>query len=173
MRGANRNSCIDESGCVLNVHKELTKWSESRNGGKIVPVHILKTGEKGGVVPLFPALALDGGEGSAACSGCFTTVGKLTHYSLRRRLGGSRNWPVCYETRSLTQFGNGTTIPKTSSLWCIHCIDCTERKGRCGREVAWNNCAAVSGNNSQSFFLNTQYCGTSARRTENNSVGHI
>jgi hypothetical protein len=57
MRGPNGNSCVGESGCMLNVHKELLKRrTEARNGGKIVPVHILKTGEKGGVVPLVPIL---------------------------------------------------------------------------------------------------------------------
>jgi hypothetical protein len=57
MRGPKQNSSIDESGCMLNVHKELMKHgSEGRNGGKIIPVHILKTGEKGGVVHLVPSL---------------------------------------------------------------------------------------------------------------------
>lgn len=57
MRGPNGNSCSDESVCVLNVHKEVMKRrSEGRNGGKIVPVHILKTWKKGGVVPLLPSL---------------------------------------------------------------------------------------------------------------------
>jgi len=57
MRGPNQNNCVDESGFMLNVHKQLMKrMSEGRNGGKIVPVHILKTGEKGGVVPLVPSL---------------------------------------------------------------------------------------------------------------------
>ena len=56
MRGPNRNSCIGESGCMLNGHNELMKRrSEGRNGSKIVLVHILKTGEKGGVVPLVPS----------------------------------------------------------------------------------------------------------------------
>jgi len=57
MRGPNQNSYSDESGCMLNVHKELMKRrSGGRNGGKIVPVLIVKTGEKGGVVPLIPSL---------------------------------------------------------------------------------------------------------------------
>lgn len=57
MRGPNRNSCVGESGCMLDVHKEFMKRrSEGRNGGKIVPVHILKTVEKGGVVTLVPSL---------------------------------------------------------------------------------------------------------------------
>jgi hypothetical protein len=42
MRGPNQNSYIDESGCMLNVHKEvMQRRIEGRNGGKIVPVHIL------------------------------------------------------------------------------------------------------------------------------------
>ena len=47
LRRPNRNTCIDESGCMLNVHKELIKRRrEGRNGGKVVPVHILKTYER-------------------------------------------------------------------------------------------------------------------------------
>jgi hypothetical protein len=57
MRGPNQSSYIDESGCMLNVHKEvIQRRNEGRNGGKIVPVHILKKGIKGGVVPLVPSL---------------------------------------------------------------------------------------------------------------------
>lgn len=57
LQGPNWNSCIDESGCMRNVHKELMKrMSEGRNGGKIFPVHILKAGERGGVAPFVPSL---------------------------------------------------------------------------------------------------------------------
>jgi hypothetical protein len=53
LRGPNRNSCVDESRCMLHVHKELMKRRiEGRNEGKFFPVHVLEAGERGGVASI-------------------------------------------------------------------------------------------------------------------------
>jgi hypothetical protein len=43
----------------------------------------------------FLILALDGGEWSVSCLGCFTSQGKSMWYPLDRRLGGPRSQSGC------------------------------------------------------------------------------